>query len=203
MNIFGEGLKKGLTNPLTEDLLANDFNAFQFNEVHLNELHDNSGTGKIVVHEEFNMTNKKITNMADPTQSKDAVTLGYLQSNPPPVGDIPYDMSMAFSGNDVLIPVGNCVPFYYIPRPFTGKTVVGFLRVGPSDAPMTFRVYVGSIIVADLVFATGQMQSSTQSPWLNISDTVLNERIFVENITSTGTDSTAKGLLVNFTGIVI
>lgn len=145
------------------------------------------------------MTNNKITNMADPTQSKDAVTLGYLQSNPPPVGDIPYDMSMAFSGNDALIPVGNLVPFYYIPRPFTGNSVVGFLRV----APMTFRVYVGSIIVADLVFATGQMQSSTQSPWLNISDTVINERIFIENITSTGTDSTAKGLLVNFTGIVI
>ena len=78
-----------------------------------------------------------------------------------------------------------------------------FLRVAPSDSPMTFRVYVGSIIVANLVFATGQIQSSTQSPWLNISDTLINERIFVENITSAGTDNTAKGLLVNFTGIFI
>lgn len=202
MNIFGEGEKKGLTNPLTEDLLANNFNGLNFTELHTDEIHNNSGTGNILVHEKLNMTNKRIANMADPTQAKDAVTLGYLQSNPPAV-TIPYDMSMAFSGNDALIPVGNLVPFYYVPRPFTGNSVVAFLRVAPSDAPMTFRVYVGSIIVADLVFATGQMQSSTQSPWLNISDTILNERIFVENITSTGTDSTAKGLLVNFTGIVI
>lgn len=201
MNIFGEGEGKGLTNPLTEDLLASDFNAFQFNEVHLNELHDNSGTGKIIVHEEFNMTNKKITNMSDPTESKDAVTLGYFQSNPPSVV-IPYDMSMAFTGNDVLIPVGNAIPFYYTPRAFTGVSVVGFLRNAPSDAPMTIRVYLGSIIIADLVFATGQQQSATQSPWLNTSSALINERIFVENITSTGQDSSAKGLLITLTGTV-
>ena len=198
-NIFGTGDAEGLTNPLEEDLLANGFRGLNFTELHTDELHDNTGTGKIAVHEEFNMLNNKITNVADPTQTKDAVNLGYLQSNPPVV-TIPYDMQMAFTDNTTLIPVGNATPYYYTPRPFTGVSAVGFLRNAPADAPMTIRVYLGSIIIADLVFATGQQQSATQSPWLNTSSALLNERIFVENITSTGQDSNATGLLITLTG---
>lgn len=131
MNIFGEGRKEGLTNPLTEDLLADNFNALQFNEVHLNELHDNSGTGKIVVHEEFNMTNNRITNMADPVAGKDAVTLNYYESNiPSPF--IPYDLYFAPTDETSLIPAGNTVQ-YTSPRQFEVQSFKCFLTTPVTD----------------------------------------------------------------------
>jgi len=109
-NIFGLVDEGGLTNPLTEDLLADGFNALDFNEVHLNELHDNSGTGKIVVHEEFNMTNNQISNLADPVGGSDAVNLDYLESNYASQGSVPdqapYDVYGAFGDETSTITAG-------------------------------------------------------------------------------------------------
>ena len=131
MNIYGEGEKKGLSNPLTENLLANDFNALQFNEVHLNELHDNSGTGKITVHEEFNMTNNQISNLADPIQNKDAANKNYVDSV---AGNflIPYDLYFAPTDETSLIPVGNTVQ-YTAPRQFTVQSFKCFLTTPVTD----------------------------------------------------------------------
>ena len=110
MNIFGEGKKEGLKNPLNEDLLANNFNALGFNEVHLNELHDNSGTGKIVVHEELNMTNNQISNIADPIGGGDAINLDYLESNYASQSSVPdkapYDVFGAFSDETTVLSAG-------------------------------------------------------------------------------------------------
>ena len=127
MNIYGEGEKKGLSNPLTEDLLANDFNALQFNEVHLNEIHDNTGTGNIVVHEQFNMTNNRITNMADPVAAKDAVTLDYAESNFASQATIPstapYDLYFAVTDETSTIPTGLQNISFVAPRQFTAYQV--------------------------------------------------------------------------------
>ena len=73
-NIFGNVGGDGLTNPLTEDIQGADFNIYDINELHINELHDQDGVGPITVHETLNMTNNQISNLADRTQNKDAVT---------------------------------------------------------------------------------------------------------------------------------
>jgi hypothetical protein len=142
-NIFGLEDEGGLSNPLTEDLLANGFNALDFNEVHLNELHDNSGTGKIVVHEDFNMTNNHITNLADPVAGKDAVTLGFAESNYASQASVPdqapYDVYAAFS--DELSPLSAGLQPVVVPasRDFTLTHVRCFLTTASGIAYFTIN----------------------------------------------------------------
>jgi len=132
MDIFGNSKNSGfLKNPLDTDLQANNFNAYNFTEVHLDELHDNSGTGKIVVHEEFNMTNKRITNMADPVAAKDAVTLSYYESNFPAQIQY-YDLYAAFTDETTPISVGFQPLQLFVPRNFTCSDYQAFLSTGAS-----------------------------------------------------------------------
>jgi hypothetical protein len=126
-NIFGNVGGDGLTNPLTEDLLANGFRGLNFTELHTDELHDNTGTGKIIVHEEFNMTNNKITNMADPVAGKDAVTLDYAESNFASQAVVPstapYDLYFAVTDESSAITTGLQNVSFIAPRVFTANQV--------------------------------------------------------------------------------
>lgn len=145
-NIFGLIKSNGLTNPLEEDLLANGFNGLNFSELHTDELHDNSGTGKIVVHEEFNMTNNRITNMADPVSGKDAVTLDYYESNIPS-SFIPYDLYFAPTDETSLIPTGSSVQ-YTAPRQFTVQSFKCFLTTAVTNFWTVTVVFNGTPVLA-------------------------------------------------------
>ena len=229
-SIFGTVGGEGLTNPLEKNLLADGFDIENLDTLYLNGLEANSGVlievknnldlnqfeiidlGKlfvtevhgnganIVVHEELNMTNKKIGNMATPTQTKDAATKGYVDGLVG--GASPYDMQMAFTDNTSVIAIGYQPPYYYTPRAITGISCVGFLRIPCVSVSQTFNVYVSNQLIAVLTFPVGsQTQSNTQTPWLNPAASVPNSRIFVENI-STATDPNARGLLITITGTV-
>lgn len=194
MNIYGEGEKKGLSNPLTEDILANDFNAFQFNEVHLNELHDNSGTGKIVVHEEFNMTNNKISNLADPTQSRDAVTLSYYQNNIPSVF-VPYDLYTAVSDETTPLTIGVQPVTFQVPRTFTISSFKAYLTTaGTND--LIVSLYTNTSLVTSVNITAGDTFSTTSSVsgLLGIGETL--------TIQINNSDPTATGLKVVISGSI-
>ena len=142
-NIFGLEDEGGLSNPLTEDLLANGFNGLDFNEIHLNELHDNSGTGKIVVHEEFNMTNHQISNLADPVAGGDAVNLDYAESNFASQATVPdqapYDVYGAFSDETSLLSAGLQPVVVPASRDFTLTHVRCFLTTASGIANYTIN----------------------------------------------------------------
>ncbi len=153
-NIFGNVGGDGLTNPLTEDLLAADFNALDFNEVHLNELHDNSGTGKIVVHEEFNMTNNRITNMADPVAGKDAVSLDYAESNFASQAVVPstapYDLYFAVTDESSAITTGLQNISFIAPRVFTANQV-GIYVSATSGSQRTIQLVINGTATGALL----------------------------------------------------
>jgi len=200
-NIWGETEGEGLTNPLTENLLANDFNALDFNEVHLNELHDNSGTGKITVHEEFNMTNNKISNLADPTQNKDAVTLEYFNNNQPTITNF-YDVAGAMTDETTPIQVGGQIGSFNVPREFRCDKIVCYLRTGATAALYTPTIYID-----------GNAVTWSQFPsFVNAGDTVSQDGYFQTGPTTilagsmissaANTDATAAGLKVALIGVI-
>ena len=192
INIFGL-VSEGLSNPLTEDLLANDFNALDFNEVHLNELHDNSGTGKIVVHEEFNMTNNKISNLSDPVASKDAVTLSYYEANLPTTTET-YDIMGAFTDEQTPITVGIQTGSLRIPRTFDCSSVISYLRNGATASPYQLTFYIDGVSQSFAIFPE----------FINAGDTISQTGIFTggtkqlvagsEITIGANTDATASGL---------
>jgi len=196
-NIFGLVDEGGLTNPLSEDLLADGFNALDFNEVHLNELHDNSGTGKIVVHEEFNMTNNKISNLADPIASKDAVTLEYFNNNQ--LTRI-YDVAGAMTDETTPIQVGGQIGSFNVPREFRCNKIVCYLRTGATAA-----------LYAPTIYINGNTVNFSQDPiFVNAGDTVSQDGYFQSGPTTilagsiiqsaANTDATAAGLKVALIG---
>ena len=200
-NIWGETEGEGLTNPLTENLLANDFNALDFNEVHLNELHDNSGTGKITVHEEFNMTNNKISNLADPTQNKDAVTLEYFNNNQPTITNF-YDVAGAMTDETTPIQVGGQIGSFNVPREFRCDKIVCYLRTGATAALYTPTIYID-----------GNAVNWSQFPsFVNAGDTVSQDGYFQSGpqtilagsmiSSAANTDATAAGLKVALIGVI-
>ena len=145
-NVFGRVDEEGLTNPLNEDLLADGFNALDFNEVHLNELHDNSGTGKIVVHEDLNMTNNYITNLADPVAGKDAVNLDYAESNFASQASVPdeapYDVYGAFTDETSAITIGLAPMVLPASRNFTLTNIRAFLTTPAGFPNYTIAAFV-------------------------------------------------------------
>jgi hypothetical protein len=196
-NIFGLVDEGGLTNPLSEDLLADGFNALDFNEVHLNELHDNSGTGKIVVHEEFNMTNNKISNLADPIASKDAVTLEYFNNNQ--LTRI-YDVAGAMTDETTPIQVGGQIGSFNVPREFKCDKIVCYLRTGATAASYAPTIYIN-----------GNAVNFSQDPiFVNAGDTISQDGYFQSGPTTilagsiiqsaANTDATAAGLKVALIG---
>ena len=198
-NIFGLVDEGGLTNPLTEDLLADGFNALDFNEVHLNELHDNSGTGKIVVHEEFNMTNNKISNLADPISSKDAVTLEYFNNNQ--LTRI-YDVAGAMTDETTPIQVGGQIGSFNVPREFRCNKIVCYLRTGATAALYTPTIYID-----------GNAVNWSQFPsFVNAGDTISQDGYFQSGpqtilagsmiSSAANTDATAAGLKVALIGVI-
>jgi hypothetical protein len=202
-NVFGR-VDEALTNPLTEDLLANDFNALDFNEVHLNELHDNSGTGKIVVHEEFNMTNNKISNLADPTQNKDAVTLQYAESNFASQVSVPtsapYDIYAAFGDETTPISLGIQPVVIQATRAFAMSNVQAFLTNGAS---------VNNYPIGNVNLNGSALSFSSFPQFVTAGDTTSSMGVFSSIINlSAGdkltigmnADTTASGLKVVFLG---
>ena len=202
MDIFGNSKSSGfLKNPLDTDLQANNFNAYNFTEVHLDELHDNSGTGKIVVHEEFNMTNKRITNMADPVAAKDAVTLSYYENNMPAQINY-YDVTGAVTDEQTPISVGIQAGSFNVPREFTCDKVVFYLRNGATAALYTATIYIDGNAVSwsqfpsfvnagDLVSQDGYFQGGPQTILAGSSITV-----------GANNDATASGLKVALIGTI-
>jgi hypothetical protein len=140
-NIFGKK-DQGLTNPLTEDLLADGFNALDFNEVHLNELHDN-GAGIIIVNEELDMSNNQIGNLADPVAGSDAVNLDYLESNYASQGSVPdqapYDVYAAFGDETSTITAGLQPVVVPASRDFTLTHIRCFLTTAAGFANYTIN----------------------------------------------------------------
>ena len=196
-NVFGRVDEEGLTNPLNEDLLADGFNALDFNEVHLNEIHDNSGTGKIVVHEEFNMTNNKISNLADPIASKDAVTLQYFNNNQ--LTRI-YDVAGAMTDETTPIQVGGQIGSFNVPREFKCDKIVCYLRTGATAA-----------LYAPTIYINGNTVNFSQDPiFVNAGDTISQDGYFQSGPTTilagsiiqsaANTDATAAGLKVALIG---
>ncbi len=204
-NIFGEVGGEGLTNPLTEDLLADNFNALDFNEVHLNELHDNSGTGKIVVHEELNMTNNNISNLQDPIGGQDAVTLSYLESNFAPSSAIPdevaYDVFGAFTDETSTIAAGIAPVVIPCPRTFSLTTIRAFLTTSngsPNYTIADFRIN-GTIITAPTCSFSGSNSTTSNIVTLATPVNVLQGERFEVNCNA---GASATGLKVVFGGII-
>lgn len=201
-NVWGEDEQgNGLTNPLNEDLLANGFNALDFNEVHLNELHDNSGTGKIVVHEELNMTNNKISNLAEPTQNKDAATKQYVDN----LGGSVYDFYSAFSDEDsLLVSGGNTGVKNYSPRSInltqTDWNIIGYLSTAPTNV-LQFNVILGlgtPSTLKTITFQPGNVKSDA-SLGQNFVGIVESTEITMEPLQS---DPTATGIKLLIKGSI-
>ena len=191
-NIFGNVGGDGLTNPLTEDLLADDFNALDFNEVHLNELHNNSGTGNIVIHEQLNMTNHRITNMADPVAGKDAVTLNYYESNmpSPPSVEIPYDLYVAVSDETTPLTSGYQPVTFQSPNTFNMNIFKAFLTTAPTNN-IDISLYVnGFTLIATATIIAGDVASN------NVP--ITGQLTFGEvlNVSTSNSDATATGLKI-------
>ena len=193
-NIFGLVDEGGLTNPLTEDLLGAEFNALDFNEVHLNELHNNSGTGNIVVHEQLNMTNKKITNMADPIAAKDAVTLSYYEDNLPFSSTPYYDLMGAFGDETTPISAGVQPMRMYPPRDFTATFITGTLSSVATGNNFEVQVFKGGTQIGTLIFLGGSPIASAN---------ITSETYFtIDLITAVCpvADATAAGLKITING---
>ena len=194
-NIFGTGDAEGLQNPLDTDLLANGFRGLNFTELHTDELHDNTGSGKIAVHEEFNMLNNRITNLSDPTQTNDAVTLGYLQSNPPVV-TIPYDLYAAVTDETTPLSSGFQPVTFQVPRQFNTSLFKAFLNTAPTNN-IDITLYLnGSIVVATATIVAGDIASN------NVVVSGLFSLGEVLNVSISNGDATATGLKVVIQGTV-
>lgn len=202
-NVWGESEGEGfLKNPLDQDIQGADFNIYDINELHLNELHDQDGAGPIVVHEELNMTNQKISNMADPTQNKDAVTLQYFNSNlPTQIRD--YDVVGAMTDESTPIQAGIQVGSFNVPRDFTCDEIICYLRIGATTAPYTATIYINGVAV-----------NWSQAPsFVNAGDTISQDGYFQggpQTITAgsvitagANTDATAAGLKVALIGQIV
>ena len=153
-NIFGNVGGDGLTNPLTEDLLANGFNGLNFTELHTDELHNNSGTGNIIIHEKLNMTNKRIANMADPIAGKDAVTLDYAESNFASQAVVPstapYDLYFAVTDESSAITTGLQNISFIAPRVFTANQV-GIYVSATSGSQRTIQLVINGTATGALL----------------------------------------------------
>ena len=153
-NIFGNVGGDGLTNPLTEDLLANGFKGLNFTELHTDELHNNSGTGNIIIHEKLNMTNKRIANMADPIGGQDAVTLDYAESNFASQAVVPstapYDLYFAVTDESSAITTGLQNISFIAPRVFTANQV-GIYVSATSGSQRTIQLVINGTATGALL----------------------------------------------------
>jgi hypothetical protein len=192
-NIFGNVDKEGLSNPLTEDLQGADFNIYDINELHINELHDQDSVDKIRVHEDFNMLNNSITNMADPVASKDAVTLSYYEANLPTTTET-YDVMAAFTDEQTPITVGIQAGSLRIPRTFNCSSVIFYLRNGATASPYQLTFYIDGVAQTFAVFPdfinAGDTISQTGSFPSGIKQLVAGSEITI----GANTDATASGL---------
>lgn len=197
-NIFGL-VNKGLTNPLTEDLQGSDFNILDINELHLNELHDQDGIGPIVVHESLNMTNNQISNMADPTQNKDAATKQYVDGLVG--GSIPYDIYGAFTDETSAIASGLAPMVLPASRDFTLTSIRAFLTTAagfPNYTISDFRIN-GTPITTPTCSFSGATSTTSNLVTLATPISVSQGDRFEVNCNTGGA---ATGLKVVFMGSV-
>ncbi len=193
-NVFGRVDEEGISNPLTEDLQGADFNIYDINELHINELHDQDGIDKIAVHEDFNMLNNSITNMADPVASKDAVNLRYYEANLPAPTAETYDVAAAFTDEQTPITVGIQAGSLRIPRTFNCSSVIFYLRNGATAAPYQLTFYIDGVAQTFAVFPdfinAGDTISQTGSFTGGSKQLVAGSEITI----GANTDATASGL---------
>ncbi len=198
-NIFGLENEGGLSNPLTEDLLGNGFNALDLNEVHLNELHDNSGTGKIVVHEEFNMTNHQISNLADPVAGSDAVNLDYAESNFASQATVPdeapYDLYFAVTDETSTITTGLQNISFTAPRQFTANQVRVYVSA-TSGSQRTIQLVINGTATGPIL----QINPGSTTDFSTINYTFTTFDKIEVNVG--GTDFAMRGLKVIILGNV-
>jgi hypothetical protein len=196
-NIFGRLPAEGLTNPLTENLQGADFNIYDINELHINELHDQDGIDKILVHEDFNMLNNSVTNMADPVAAKDAVTLSYYEANLPSTSTPFYDIYGAFGDETTPISVGFQVGTLQAVRNFTASSAVGFLTNGATSSNYTISIYKNGTLISTATFTTAGDKTSVGGSITGINQTFTQGDIIT---VAANTDATASGLKVAILG---
>jgi len=199
-NVWGEADDQGLTNPLTEDIQGADFNILDINELHINELHDQDGIDKIRVHEDFNMLNNQITNMADPIQNKDAVTLQYFNNNLPSIPPQTYDIAGAVSDETTPISVGIQTGSFVAPRTFTCNTVICYLRTGAAVNNYAPTIYVNGSAIVFSTFPDFITAGDTVSQSATPSGGSITVNAGSVITVGANTDTTAAGLKVALLG---
>ena len=199
-NIFGL-VSEGLTNPLTEDLDVagfelQDVNKFwdNVNKIFTNEIHDN-GEGNIAVHEPFNMTNNQITNVAEPTQNKDAATKQYVD-NAIVTPVIEYDIMAAYSDETTALSAGLLDVNFPVPRDFLLLFIEGFINQSATSNNFQFEVFRNGSSVGTSNFVSGAVDSDAIVfvGGLSVSQ---NDRFTVSIPVA---DATATGLKIAFLG---
>lgn len=189
-----------VSNPLTSDVQGADFNIYDINELHINELHDQDGVDKIAVHEDFNMLNNRVTNMADPTQNKDAVTLQYFNNNIPTPSPDFYDIVGAVSDETTPISAGIQAGSFVAPRTFTCNTVIAYLRTGAAVNNYAPTIYVNGSAVSFGIFPDfiTAGDTVTQSGTPTGGSLTINAGSVIT--VGANTDTTAAGLKVALLG---
>jgi hypothetical protein len=195
-NIFGKK-DQFLTNPLTSDLQGDDFNIYDINELHINELHDQDGIDKIRVHEDFNMLNNQITNMADPTQNKDAATKQYVDNA---VGSGVYDVYAAYSDETTPLQAGVQPITIQIPRGFNITQMRAYLTTATTNQIEIQIYYFGSQLGSNsMIIPAGAVVSNyyvfTPVQFLNYGDRI--------TAWVSAADATAAGLKIVMNGETI
>jgi len=190
-NIYGL-VNEGLNNPLTEDLQGSDYNIYDINELHINELHDQDGIDKIKVHEDFNMLNHNITNMADPVQNKDAATKNYVDNAVG--GVIYYDLAAAFGDETTAISAGVQPMRLYPSRDFTGKFLTGSLSQVATGNNFEVQIKLNSTVIGTLTFLGGSPIATASMT----SQTITTQQLITCECPLA--DSTASGLKVTING---
>jgi hypothetical protein len=202
-NIFGLVDEEGITNPLTQDIQGADFNIYDINELHINELHDQDGIDKIAVHEDFNMLNNRVTNMADPTQNKDAVTLGYAESNFASQVSVPtsapYDIYAAFGDETTPISIGIQPVVIQATRAFAMSNIQAFLTNGASVNNYPINVNLNGSALSFSSFPQFITAGDTISS-MGVFSSIINLSAGDKLTIGMNADATASGLKVVFLG---
>ena len=207
MNIFGEGRKEGLTNPLTENLEGAGYDIEDIDTLKLNGIESQTGT-YIEVKNNLDLNGYKIYDLADPVAAQDPVTLAYGEANFASSAAIPttapYDLYGAFTDEDTPIAIAIQPLTLNVPRGFSCSGVRAFLKNGATTAPY----YVVDIKINGVTIpqGTGLCEWSIAGETTSSLGTFTAGNIFLalgDKLTvAMNADTTASGLKIVFYGSV-